>query len=332
MANSRRRAFPASRSDSYRDNLINMVKGTSQVVTAVLAALVLPLQTAAQWHAAPNVEGLNGAEVRAVAVHSDGSVWLGVRDRGIARVSGEDVEWIGSEDGLVSDGVTSIHEDRSGRLWAAGAGGVSVLESGRWVSHRTFGTLEPRVVFDVHEQVRTGSIWVAASGGAALHTPDGWQLVGPDEGLPHAVVHSVVVDGNDAAWFACRRGLARVEDGAVTVFFAEVNFRSAVVAPDGTLWFGTPDGIYTWDGGSWGRHREGHPTYPLLVEENGTVWAGSSIGSIALYEDGHWRTIELPAALAGAEVFDLASAVDGSVWVATSKGAARFDSGRANDP
>jgi ligand-binding sensor domain-containing protein len=292
----------------------------------LMALLALP-QQAAQWHPPPNVEGLTGAEVRAVTVGSDGSVWLGVRDRGLVRIAGEDVEWIDSSGGLVSDGVVSIHEDRTGRLWVGGAGGVSLLDAGRWAPHRSLGGLEPRVVFDVYEQTSTGSIWVAATGGAARHTPDGWQVLGQADGLPHAVVHAVVMDETDAVWFACRTGLARVEQGDATVFFPEVNFRSAAVAPDGTLWFGTSDGIYTWAGSSWGRHREGQATYPVHVDARGTVWAGSSPGNLVRYRDGRWITVPLPVSLDGAEVFDLASEADGSVWVATSKGAARLDAG-----
>lgn len=294
------------------------------MVLALLVAITLPSQSAGEWTPAPEIEGLTDAEVRAVEVSSDGSVWLGVRDRGLARVRGAQVEWVGIDDGLVSHGIAAIHEDRSGRVWAAGADGLSVLEGDQWVSQSTFDDLRPRVVFDVHEDTH-GQIWLGANGGAARQTPAGWELVELADGLPHSVVHAVVMDQRGAAWFACRRGLGRGENGAVTVFFPEVNFRAAALAPDGTLWFGTPDGLYTWDGASWDRHQRGQATYPILVEENGAVWAGSSNGRILRHYDGAWLVIELPANLQGAEIFDLAQATDGSIWVATSRGAARYD-------
>ena len=133
------------------------------VILAALAAITL--QASPSWHDAPSVDGLAGAEVRAVEVTSDGSVWLGVHDRGLARIKGDKVDWIGTADGLVADGVASLLEDSAGRLWAAGVGGFSILEGGRWVPYRTIGTLQPRVVFGIYEEARTGSVWLAAKWG-----------------------------------------------------------------------------------------------------------------------------------------------------------------------
>ncbi len=310
----------AQRQDGRKHGLVLVILG-------ILAAIALSSQASATWHAPPAIVGLSGAEVRAVEVGSDGSVWLAVRSRGLARLRGTDVEWVGTDDGLVSDGVASLHEDGAGRLWAAGLGGFSLLTEGRWVPHRTVGSLQPRVVFDVYEETRTGSIWLATNGGAGRQTVNGWQVLQPSDGLPHAVVHAVVVDRDGVAWLACRRGLARVENEVVSVFFPEVNFRSALVDIDGTVWFGTPQGVYAWDGSSWTRHLEGQAVFPLLLSETGSIWAGALESGLLRYDDNRWSTIGLPENLRGAEIFDLSEGADGSIWVATSAGAARYDPG-----
>ena len=93
---------------------------------------------------------------------------------------------------------------------------------------------------------------------------------------------------------------------------------------DGTLWFGTSDGVYAWDGSSWARHLKGRTVYPRLVSDQGAIWAGSASSGVYRRADVGWQSIALPERLQGAEVFDLAQDADGSIWLATSAGLGRL--------
>ena len=295
----------------------------SLMTLALAVSTGLPAGASAQWYVPGDDMGLGGSEVRAVDVAEDGTVWLGVRDRGLARLRGGELEWV-SDDAL-PDGIAEVYEDRAGRLWIAGVGGIAVLERGGWTAHHRLGRITPRVVFGIHEDARSGTIWAAASGGTGALTSDGWRTIGVEDGLPHSVVHAVVVDSAGAVWLSCRRGLARVHHGGVTVFHPEVNFRSAAVDETGTPWFGTSDGIFSWENGSLRRHREGRPTFPIVADARGSIWAGAPGAGLVRLRDDRWADIPLPGPLQGAEVFDLAAAPDGSIWVATAAGVARFD-------
>lgn len=294
------------------------------MVTVALAAVSLAMQTAPTWSDPPQVEGLDGAEVRTVEAGQDGSVWMSVRGRGLLRIKGGETSWITAADGLASDGIADLHEDSNGDLWAAGFGGYSVFDGTGWVPHNEFGGLEPRVVFRVYEEEDSGAVWLAGVGGAGRLSSGSWSVLRPTDGLPHQVVHGVVVDRAGVAWLACRTGLARVEDGEVTVLFAGTNFRTALAGPDGRLWFGTSEGVYQWDGVSWTRYLEDETVYPVLVSREGTIWAGSESAGILRFDGESWDPIELPPRIRGAEVFDLSQAPDGSIWVATSAGPGRY--------
>jgi len=132
------------------------------VITVIVALLALPAQVGHDFRLPPS--DVARAEVRAVEVTSDGSVWFGIGGRGLARISGGNleggVEWVTEADGLFSDGVADLMEDSGGRLWAVGFGGFSLFDGSTWSSQTQVGDLVPRVVFGSRkspQRARSGS-------------------------------------------------------------------------------------------------------------------------------------------------------------------------------
>ena len=288
------------------------------------ALLVASLQVAPAWEEAPVPHSLAQTEVRAIETTATGDVWISVRGQGLARLQEGQVTWVTADDGLVSSGIADLHQDRLGRIWAVGLGGYSVLHGNRWETEPGFGGLQPRVIFSVYEEEGADAVWLASSGGAGRLKDGVWTVLRESDGLPHEVVHAVVVDREGATWLACRTGLARVNDGEIDIQFRDVNFRTALAGPDGVLWFGTSDGVFQWDGSSWTQHLEGRTVYPRLATDEGVIWAGSANDGVFRHASGEWEAIELPVRLQGSEVFDLAQGPDGSIWLATSAGLGRL--------
>ncbi len=288
------------------------------------ALLMASLQVAPAWEEAPVPESLAEAEVRAVETTAAGDVWVSVRGQGIAHLHDDQITWVTADDGLASDGIADLHEDRLGRVWAVGFGGYSVLQDNGWDAQEGFGDLQPRIIFSVYEESGADAMWLTSSHGAGRLEDGVWTVLTSSDGLPHEVVHAVVVGRDGTAWLACRTGLARVTNGEVDVPFRDVNFRSALAGPDDVLWFGTSDGVYAWDGSSWARYLEGRTVYPRLITDDGVIWAGSADSGVYRYVGREWEAFEVPARLQGAEVFDLAQGPDGSIWLATSAGLGRI--------
>ena len=74
-----------------------------------------------RWHTR-DVDASGQATSRAFAQTENGSVWIGTDGEGLFRVRGDtvataQVRQITSADGLPSDRIRSVHEDRQGRLW-----------------------------------------------------------------------------------------------------------------------------------------------------------------------------------------------------------------------
>lgn len=282
-----------------------------------LAVVALQAVSLADVHRAGIAED---AEIRTVEFASDGSVWVPGGDQGLAHVGVDEVSWSNEADGLMSNGIADLAFDSSGRLWIAGLNGVAVLDGGSWTATRSVGEWEPRVVFGIHEDALTGAIWFGSSAGAARLHGDSWETVTQSDGLPHAVVHAVLVDSTGTTWFACRRGLARSVHGTIESFFPDLNFRSAVPGNDGAAWFGSSGGVFEWDGSDLIHHLPGSGVYPKTIDDEGTVWAVTDSEGIFSYDGSAWETHDLPAAVSGAEVFDLAFDTKGRLWAATSRG------------
>jgi ligand-binding sensor domain-containing protein len=290
-----------------------------------LLPLLAAVQSPGTWEVLTTEDGIPGREVRAVEVTADSAVWLAIRGEGLVRIRGGELRTFTEVDGLVSHGIADLHEDGHGRLWAAGVGGFSVREEGRWTAYRAMGAIRPRVVFGIPEEP-SGADWLAANGGAGrtVDGPDGeWEVILPSDGLPHPVVHAVLVDRAGVRWLACRTGLARVAAGRVDTLFPGTNFRSIVEDARGTLWFGTSDGALEWDGDVRERHFPGSTVLPRRAAD-GVLWAKSPDHGLLRRRDGGWETVPLPPELDGAEIHDLSAAPDGAIWLATSLGAARY--------
>lgn len=272
--------------------------------------------------------GLPSNEVRAVLIDGEESVWLGFRDDGLVHLSAAGMRRWDSEDGLVSDGVADLHQDRDGRIWAVGLGGYTVLDRGEWTAHTRFGGLEPRVVFSVHEATDGGGFWLGTSAGAVRVGDGAPETVTAADGLPHAVVHAVAVGRDGTTWFATRNGLAGDRGDGIETLYKGTNFRSAVIGPDGAVWLGTSDGAWEIRGDERIRHLEGRTLVVPLVTGDGMVWAVSEGEGAYRLRAGRWRRFSTADGLPSDTVYDAAQGPDGAIWLATAAGAVRLEPDR----
>jgi signal transduction histidine kinase/ligand-binding sensor domain-containing protein len=95
---------------------------------------------------------------------------------------------------------------------------------------------------------------------------------------------------------------------------------------DGYLWIGTIDGLYRFDGVSFELYRTG-VAYALFSGRNGDLWIGGN-GSISVLSDGKEKTYAARDGVPNGKVAGFAADSDGTIWVATNIGLARFEGDR----
>jgi len=95
-------------------------------------------------------------------------VWLGTAGLGLFRYRDGRFDQLRARDGLPSDFVVAVLEDRRGRLWVGTAGmGAAVREKGAWRKLGIADGLPDNYVVGFLED-RRGLVWIATGGGLAV--------------------------------------------------------------------------------------------------------------------------------------------------------------------
>jgi signal transduction histidine kinase/ligand-binding sensor domain-containing protein len=109
--------------------------------------------------------------------------------------------------------------------------------------------------------------------------------------------------------------------------------RDIAQAPDGSLWLGSGEGLFRFDGFSFERvlSIDGDSPAPteifsLLATSNGDLWIGTALNGAILLRNGEvTRFPKFDGLPPNTSVSSLANDSDGSIWAATASGLQRFD-------
>lgn len=197
-----------------------------------------------------------------------------------------------------TDAVSSIGEDRRGRVWLTtlGAGSLLYLADGRFVNCAILPAgqsfLPSALLAD-----RDGGLWIGTLGQGLFHLHNGRiDRFNHADGLSNDVVHSLFEDREGNVWAGTANGLDRFREFAVTTLSKREGLiddlvSSVLASASGGLWVGTAGGV----------NRVLGDNISLFDRRNGLP----SVSASGLFEDQ-----------------------DGGLWVATGKGLAYEERGR----
>ncbi|MGA7159299.1 MAG: two-component regulator propeller domain-containing protein [Acidobacteriaceae bacterium] len=162
-----------------------------------------------------SADGLPDDDVRSLAVDGDGSVWVGTR-QGLAHLyAGQaplKIKTLTTADGLGGDLIGALLL-RSGDLWAATSGGLSVVRRDGTI--RTFGAKDGLGTAIVTAMVQDGGgdLWVAGNDGN-LSVMEGERFVSvgafPAGAGRDGNIEGITADRLGFGWFRMDRGIRRV--------------------------------------------------------------------------------------------------------------------------
>jgi ligand-binding sensor domain-containing protein len=202
-----------------------------------------------------------------------------------------------SKSPLAGSNVYTLLASPSGEIWIGTDHGLAVtdpdLQQVRVIGPET--GFAGREVFDLAEDA-SGSIWAATECGIFSESGDKWHTC---TGLPRDVVLAVAVapDGKTVWGGSHRNGLIEIQDRVGRLFspkeprIRDTIFVSVAVAPDGTVWAGTPDGLIHFDGQNWTLYDHRNSGLPstqiraVAVDSRGKVWVATP-GGVSGYTPG----------------------------------------------
>jgi len=245
------------------------------------------------------------AQIGNVPVHSvkadpEGVLWIGTETRAVARlnpVSGV-AEWIGPEQGLEAKSAYAVRIDRNRRIWAATENGLFVAE----LPFRRFRPVEglPRTRFWAISESANGDIWAGGKDGLFHLAGTALERFTTKNGLSNQEVLSLGAAGNGDVWVGYRFGgeVDRLSPAGGTTNVTHVTHKQ----PNG-------NGL----------------VYFLGFDARDRLWAGTERG-VDVLEEGHWTHLDTNDGLVwdDCDLNGFASEADGTVWIGTSGGLARY--------
>jgi len=261
----------------------------------------------------------------------EGNLWSG-GPRGIERLRDGSFATYGRPEGFPSDRSGPVWVDSEGRTWFAPIdGGLYWLHKGR-IGRITQAGLDADVVYSIGGG--KDGLWVGRRSGALTHlysergtflAKNYIQSAKP----PQNSVYSVYESRGGVVWAGTLNGgLSKVQEGRIAKYSATDGLGSNTVTSildgaDGTMWFGTPDGLRALSSGRWRGYtvKDGLPSDDITCLEQdsqGVIWIGTSEG-LAFLGTGEIKTPSRPPEALKGQVSGVAEDRAAWLWVVTSK-------------
>lgn len=227
-----------------------------------------------------------GGEVTCLMGDSNGSLWIGTRDRGLIRQVNGRFETITTAAGLPANTITALTRDPDGTVWIGTSAGVIFWRENEIHPVAGADRITDRFIRALFCDP-SGALWIAVEGEGVFVLQHGTlsQLTNPQ------------VD----RWLRDPQCLR--------------------VGRDGRIWIGAGDDVVLCkDDSGWRRYRiprrSGTAHVRALVEDtSGTVWAASASEGLFQFEQGRLVALNSITGLADNQVADLLLDHQGQLWV-----------------
>lgn len=265
--------------------------------------------------------------ISAATADTEGSLWIASPVNGVIRLAAAggqvSVDRFNRNDGISSNAVRVVFEDREHDLWLGTENGLDRLRRNNVLSlTRREGMLSNAVT----------SIAAGADSSVWLGTTDGLELMANGKHtvyLQGTRILSLLTGGKRRLWAGTTHGLMQWTDGHVLLPRQDAKFTAITeLAEDaaGTLWFyDAGKGLF--------RQNPGHspeavvdtalvdqPVTAIYSSRNRGIWFGLRSGNVVIFRQGAFHKYSTQDGLSGGEVHGITEDAAGELWVATERG------------
>lgn len=275
--------------------------------------------------------------VSALAEGKDGNWWVGTLGTGLYQLKPDGTQQEYDEEyGLLQDHIRSLLVDDSGRLWVCTKLGVNVLDGARtrlFTVHQ--GMPNDNILCSYQDD--EGNIWLGTDGaGAIRYLGDRFVTFTMKDGVCSDLVMSMTADAQGDVWLGTYdNGVCRMDGMAMittTDGLPNNTVWSGTLARDGTLWFGTSEGLAHVKNGVVVPLPDssaliGQRIFALHEDEEGALWCGTRDGLTILDSIGRSRALPNGPDGVGRSVRSIVPDGEGGVWLGSDNGLSHWSQG-----
>jgi ligand-binding sensor domain-containing protein/signal transduction histidine kinase len=272
---------------------------------------------------------------------SEGNIWVGTKEAGLARIRQRRFKQFTAADGIPGDVAQSVCEDAQNTIWVGTATGGLARQSGdRFVPVPLTPNPDPMIESVTVFPDASNGIWIGTLQGSVFRcvsndvhcVNNDVTLNFPMERLHDHVANVIMQDSRGRVWFCNGSGAYYYYGGKLTVFGSDRGFvenigvRALAEGPPGTLWFGTEPGEL-WEvvndvpvrhhpPAEWPKAR----VSALLPDRDGSVWIGTLGGGLLRFNHGQFTRVTTEQGLPDNSITQLLEDGQGHLWGGTYAG------------
>ena len=197
------------------------------------------------------MENFNFSSARAIFQDSNGVMWIGSNDEGVARIEGKKLTTYTIANGLPNNSIRAIVEDKQQNIWIGTADGVIyITPQGNIVTPSGLAAYGDDKCLVVSLYCDTaGRVWMATTKthGVYYYTPNSqtFKAYTGFNAIDYSTVNAVAQDSDGSFWFGLtQRGVVHVSEGKAVHYesmsgYADETINHIFCDSNGNMWFGT---------------------------------------------------------------------------------------------
>ena len=265
-----------------------------------------------------------------------GNLWFGTTSEGVYKYDGKVFTQFTESNGLISNTVHHILEDKEGKIWIATSSGICVYDG------KTFSKIQIPVpknqpintynnrkdVFNIIQD-KSGKLWFATIDGVFVYYGNSFTHFTVNEGTSGFLssnnnVEYILEDKAGIIWFGGRgnEGIFRYDGTTITNLKPDGDNWAWPVLQDkrGNVWFSNWNGAYRYDGKSFTSFTKkdglsGDMVARIIEDKKGNLWFGGD--GLSRYDGKYFTRFTTKDGLINNSVFSILEGRNGNIWVGT---------------
>lgn len=258
----------------------------------------------------------------------ESNLWFASDQNGVSKLNSERFFMYTTKDELLHDGINAICESKDGGLLIGSKFGLSVYKDHKVKNYAGKELAGNSNILSIEED-KNGNYLLGTGNGLQIFNGISFKgITCNDKKSQMNVIWDVFVDTKGEVWLGTQVGVAKMKTNKI-VSFGHADLPQTIVSKiyedaNGIYWFGTDEGLYSYDGKHVKKFNEqdgfsGKRVRDIVNDSKGNLWITTSNG-IFKYNNKKFIAITEKQGLSSKDIYSIAIDHQGSVWVGLSDG------------